>query len=43
MWVKLLFASILLLFIAACVTATDQTIDGPDVSDEQNEDTGSNY
>ena len=43
MWFKLFFASVLLLFVAACVTATDQSMNGPDVLDEQNEDTGSSY
>ena len=43
MWFKLFLASLLLLFVAACVTATDQSMNGPDVLDEQNEDTGSSY
>ena len=43
MWFKLFFAIVLLLFVAACVTATDQSMNGPDVSDEQNEDAGSSY
>ena len=43
MWVKLFFASILMLFVAACVTATDQSMDGPNGSAKENEDTGSSY
>ena len=43
MWFKLFSASIMLLFVAACVTATDPSMDGPIGSDKQNEDTGSTY